>query len=93
MSTSFPKPTDDFEQCKKDLKKWGYCLLQNAIPQDINEKALQRLTEQADAEKKLNLAFEDGSKTKKWGEFKEENSSQSRNFIKQIILTSPNDNL
>ena len=96
MSTSFPKPTDDFEKCKKDLKKWGYCLLENAIPQDINQKALQRLTEQADAEKKLNLAFEDGSKTKKWGEFKKENSSESRNFnskeggINQRVWMLPN---
>ena len=70
MSNNYPKPTDDLDKAKNDLKTWGYCLLLDAIPKTINENAKNRLIEQANAEKKLNLAFEDGSKTKKWGEFK-----------------------
>ena len=66
MSNIHPKPTDDLDKAKNDLKIWGYCLLLNAIPKKINESAKNRLIEQANAEKKLNLAFEDGSKTKKW---------------------------
>ena len=30
---------------------------------------MERLIEQANAEKELNLAYEDGSEKKKWGEF------------------------
>ena len=55
MSNKYPQPTDDFDKAKNDLKTWGYCLLLNAIPKKINENAKNRLIEQADAEKKLDL--------------------------------------
>ncbi len=67
MSKYYPKPTKKVEVAKKDLRKWGYCLLEDAIPQDLNIRAMKRLIEQASAEKKLNIAYEDGSKTKKMG--------------------------
>ena len=93
MSNKYPKPTDDLDKAKNDLKIWGYCLLLNAIPKKINESAKNRLIEQANAEKKLNLAFEDGSKTKKWGEFKENNSNKFKSDdggINQRIWMLPN---
>ena len=69
MNLNYPKPTESIEVAKNDLKKWGYCLLKNAIPPDLNNRAMERLIEQANAEKELNLAYEDGSEKKKWGEF------------------------
>ena len=69
MNLNYPKPTKSIEVAKNDLKKWGYCLLKNAIPPDLNNRAMERLIEQANAEKELNLAYEDGSEKKKWGEF------------------------
>ena len=74
MKNKYPNPTNDFDKAKYDLEKWGYCLLLDAIPKEINQKAKIRLTEQAKAEKELNIAFEDGSKTRKWGEFRENNT-------------------
>ena len=62
MNLYYPKPTESIEVAKTDLKKWGYCLLDNAIPPDLNNSAMERLIEQANAEKELNLAYEDGSK-------------------------------
>ena len=56
MNLNYPKPTESIEDAKTDLKKWGYCLLKNAIPPDLNSKAMERLIEQAEAEKKLGLA-------------------------------------
>ena len=66
---NFPKATKSIAKAKLDLKEWGYCLLKDAVPTDLNDELSKRLVEQADAEKKLNLAYEDGSKEKKWGEF------------------------
>ena len=65
MNLNYPKPTLSIEVAKNDLKKWGYCLLKKAIPPDLNKRAMERLIEQANAEKELNLAYEDGSKKKK----------------------------
>ena len=93
MSNNYPKPTDDLDKAKNDLKTWGYCLLLDAIPKTINENAKNRLIEQANAEKKLNLAFEDGSKTKKWGEFKVKKSKSFKSDdggINQRIWMLPN---
>ena len=64
MKNKFPKPTKSIAKAKKDLFEWGYCLLKDAIPPELNKKITKRLIEQADAEKKLNIAYEDGSKEK-----------------------------
>ena len=53
---SFPQATKSIAKAKLDLKEWGYCLLKNAIPPDLNEKLSKRLVEQASAEKKQKLA-------------------------------------
>ena len=87
MNLNYPKPTESVEVAKNDLKKWGYCLLEDAIPADLNKKVLERLIEQADAEKKLNIAYEDGSKTKKWGEF---GKNKDNTGINQRVWMLPN---
>ena len=87
MNKNYPEPTKSIEVAKNDLKKWGYCLLENAIPADLNKKVLERLVEQAAAEKKLNIAYEDGSKTKKWGEF---DKNKNNTGINQRVWMLPN---
>ncbi len=96
MTSKYPKPTDNLNKAKIDLKKWGYCLLLDAIPKVINQNAKNRLIEQANAEKKLHLAFEDGSLSRKWGEFKKKSSKEIKNFnsnhggINQRVWMLPN---
>jgi len=87
LNKNYPKPTKRVEVAKKDLKKWGYCLLEDAIPQDLNIRAMKRLIEQASAEKKLKIAYEDGSKTKKWGEF---SKKEDKTGINQRVWMLPN---
>ena len=87
MKENYPKPTASLKTAKNDLKKWGYCLLENAIPKNLNNKSMERLIEQAEAEKQLNIAYEDGSKTKKWGEF---NSKDASSGINQRVWMLPN---
>ena len=87
MNKNYPKPTKSIEVAKNDLTKWGYCLLENSIPADLNKKVLERLIGQAEAEKKLNIAYEDGSKTKKWGEF---DKNKDNTGINQRVWMLPN---
>ena len=87
MNLNYPKPTKSIEVAKNDLKKWGYCLLENAIPLDLNNRAMARLIEQAEAEKKLNLAYEDGSEKKKWGDF---NKNVNDPGVNQRVWMLPN---
>ncbi|MDB4239188.1 phytanoyl-CoA dioxygenase family protein [Alphaproteobacteria bacterium] len=87
MIKNYPKPTKSLTKAKNDLKIWGYCLLEEAIPKELNNLSMNRLIEQAQAEKKLNLAYEDGSKSKKWGEF--ENNSHTKG-INQRVWMLPN---
>ena len=87
MKQNYPKPTASLKTAKNDLKKWGYCLLENAIPKNLNTKSMERLIEQAEAEKRLNIAYEDGSKEKKWGEFNNKNTNVG---INQRVWMLPN---
>jgi ectoine hydroxylase-related dioxygenase (phytanoyl-CoA dioxygenase family) len=87
LNQNYPKPTVSLKTAKNDLKKWGYCLLENAIPKNLNTKSMERLIEQAEAEKQLNIAYEDGSKTKKWGEF---NNKDASSGINQRVWMLPN---
>ena len=87
MKENYPKPTASLKTAKNDLKKWGYCLLENDIPKNLNTKSMDRLIEQAEAEKQLNIAYEDGSKTKKWGEF---NNKDASSGINQRVWMLPN---
>ena len=46
---SFPQATKSIAKAKLDLKDWGYCLLKDAIPTDLNDELSKRLVEQANA--------------------------------------------
>ena len=87
MKEIYPKPTKSLAIAKSDLKKWGYCLLEDAIPNKLNKLAIARLVEQAKAEKHLNLAYEDGSKSKKWGDF---DINDSNAGVNQRVWMLPN---
>lgn len=87
MKQIYPQPTKSIITAKSNLKKWGYCLLENAIPRELNILASKRLQEQARAEKQLNIAYEDGSKEIKWGDF-DKNSKSSG--INQRVWMLPN---
>ena len=90
MNNLYPQPTEDFEKAQNDLKLWGYCLLLNAIPKNLNEDAKKRLEEQAEAEKKLNIAYQDGSQNTKWGEFNEKKLNNKEEGINQRVWMLPN---
>ena len=83
---NFPQATKSIAKAKLDLKEWGYCLLKDAIPTDLNDELSRRLVEQANAEKKQKLAYEDGSKEKKWGEF----DNTKKGGINQRVWMLPN---
>lgn len=55
-----PKPTEDIEQVKRDLKQWGYGLVKNALSGDELKAMQQRLNEQAKGEADAGVAFFDG---------------------------------
>jgi hypothetical protein len=67
-----PKLTDDLDRGRADLDRWGYCILAEAMPQDLVARARERLVEQAEAEKRLGYAFEDGGAKQQWGAFRDE---------------------
>lgn len=59
-----PKPTEDMEQVKTDLKDWGYGLVKNALTSSELQKLQTRLREQARGEVDAGVAFFDGGETK-----------------------------
>ena len=71
MSPKLPQPTTDLTQAKADIDEFGYCLLANAIADDYRAALLERVQEQAEAEKQLGLAFEDGGAKQQWGAFRD----------------------
>ncbi len=68
-----PKPTMDADQAKADIDRWGYCLLDKAIPKELLNRCRDRLIEQAAGEKAQGIAFEDGGPDQQWGDFTDEN--------------------
>ena len=59
-SSELPKPSEDCERVKFDLDMWGYGLLEGALTNPLLGEVKKRLLDQAQAEKKLGFAFEDG---------------------------------
>ncbi len=51
-----PQPTRDIRKLRTDLQQWGYCLIEEALSKDQYERLKQRLTEQAEAERKAGIA-------------------------------------
>ena len=67
-----PRPTSDLDRVRSDIDRWGYGLLENALPEELNDRCLSRMEEQAAAEKQLGEAFEDGGPQQQWGAFRDE---------------------
>ena len=58
-STDFPEvpsPTSDPDQLEADFVRWGYCLVQDAMSPPQVQAQIDRLTDQAEAEKKAGIA-------------------------------------
>ena len=68
-----PQPTMSLAQARTDLELWGYCLLEEALPDPLLSQCRNRLIEQAVAEKTARIAFEDGGPAQQWGDFTEKN--------------------
>ena len=66
---SLPGATEDIEQTKQDIDRFGYCLIANALEEDVVEAARDRLIEPAAAELEQGMAFEDGGPKQQWGAF------------------------
>ena len=71
-SEDLPKLTLDLCEAKSDIERWGYCLIDKAVPEPLLSQCRNRLTEQAAAEKAACIAFEDGGPAQQWGDFTDE---------------------
>ena len=57
---SSPEATNDLNQAKRDLDKFGFCLIPDVLTDSDLQEAKQRLTNQAEAEEEQGLSFRDG---------------------------------
>ena len=55
-----PVATKDLTQAKRDLDKFGFCLIPDVLTGTDLLEARQRLTDQAEAEEEQGLSFRDG---------------------------------
>lgn len=63
---SLPKPTEDPEQIKRDIKKWGYAFLANAISPEQVEILKNAVLEQGAGERENGVAHMQGSNQRIW---------------------------
>ena len=80
---NLPGATEDIEQAKSDIDRYGYCLIANALTPSEVEAARTRLIEQAAAELEQGTAFEDGGPRQQWGEF-----TDGRGSLRQRAYTA-----
>ncbi len=73
--SDLPSSTADLDRVRHDIERWGYGLLEDALPSELCERCFQRLAEQAEAEKQLGQAFEDGGPAQQWGAFRDEHGN------------------
>ncbi len=52
-----PRLTRNLDQAKSDLTEWGYCLVADAISEDLRKRLLDRLMEQAILEGEMGAAY------------------------------------
>lgn len=55
-----PVPTEDLDQVRADIKKWGYGLVKNALTHEEVHKYREALRQQAEGEMKAGVAAKDG---------------------------------
>lgn len=77
------EPTNDFDKARSDLDKHGFCLLANALEPQQVEALRERLRRQAEAEKALGDAFEDGGAKQQWGTFRDEEGRTRRDAFRE----------
>lgn len=63
------KPTTDLSDARQQLDEQGYCVVANALTENETEALRRRLITQAEHEKILGHAFEDGGPAQQWGTF------------------------
>ena len=51
-----PKPTTNISQLESDFIRWGYCLVENAITETQLQAQIDRMLDQAEAERKAGVA-------------------------------------
>ena len=74
-----PQPTTVLDQLKSDLDSHGYALIEDAMSADQVETLLGRLKEQAEAERQLRVAYEDGGPNQDWGRFRADDGHPKQN--------------
>jgi hypothetical protein len=62
--SKLPKPTEDMEQVKRDLDRWGYGFIKDAITPDEIARLKKRTAEQAKGEAEAGIGVFDGGPTK-----------------------------
>lgn len=62
--SDLPQPTEDVAQVKRDLEKWGYGLVKNALIGAELTRVRDRLMEQAKGEADAGIGFSDGGEKK-----------------------------
>ena len=67
-----PRVSGNLEVAKSNIEKYGYCLLKDALSKDQVASMRKRLLEQAEAERQLGAAYEDGGPNQNWGSFRDE---------------------
>ena len=58
-----PKPSENVDQLRTDLKEYGYCYVKNAMTATQLNNLTKRIQEQADAEKEAGVAYLEGVST------------------------------
>ncbi len=71
-SDRLPRLTGDLAVAKSNIERFGYCLLKDALSRDQVAAMRKRLLEQAEAEKQVGAAYEDGGPDQNWGSFRDE---------------------
>ncbi|KAI9006824.1 hypothetical protein DFJ74DRAFT_712174 [Hyaloraphidium curvatum] len=56
-----PRPTKDIHRLRDDLKKWGYCLVEDALSKEQCAHFRRRVLDQADGERLAGVACYNGS--------------------------------
>jgi len=77
--TNLPEATPDLERAKSDFDGYGYALIKNAMSPGEVDGLLTRLEEQAEAEREMGAAYEDGGPEQNWGDFTDEKGNLRTN--------------
>lgn len=81
MTTGLPQPTTNIQVAEGDLRRHGFCLLQNALDRPTIDNLANDLQEVAAQERRQGTDFRDGGQEQQWGDFRDaEGTSRARMF-------------